>query len=152
MKTKLQSYGVYVIWHFTDSTNVQSICANDCGLLSLSESRNRGIKIPTPGGNQWSHDADVRQGMDRFVHLAFLDDHPMLYAAKQNKRITNPVWLKIDAAVLDHPDVRYTMEVSNKTGVSILTAQEAIAQLDFEVLFTRTHWRDPEIQARRQKL
>ncbi len=149
MQATLQKYGVDGIWHFTDRTNIQSII-NNRGLLSLTESRRLGKPIPTPGGNQWSHDADARKGVDQYVHLAFLDDHPMLFAAKQDKRITDPVWLKINIATLAHPDVRYTMDVSNKAGVPVLTAQEAIEQLDFEVLFTRTDWKDPAIQARRK--
>lgn len=149
MQATLHRYGVDGVWHFTDRTNVQSIIAND-GLLSLAELKRRGTAIATPGGNQWSHDADARKGVDRYVHLAFLDDHPMLFAAKQDKRITDPVWLKISTAVLAHPDVRYTMEVSNKAGVPMLTAQQAIELLDFEVLFTRTDWKDTAIQARRR--
>ena len=74
----------------------------------------------------------------------------MLFIAKQDQRIIDPVWLKVSTAVLDHPDVRYTMDVSNKAGVPVLTAQQAINELDFEVLFTRTDWKDPEIQARRK--
>ena len=149
MQATLQRYGVNGIWHFTDRTNVQSII-NNGGLLSLTESRRRRLAIPTPGGNQWSHDADGIRGVDQYVHLAFLDDHPMLFRAKEDKRITDPVWLKISTAILANPDVRYTMDVSNKNGVPILTAREAIDELDFQVLFTRTDWREPEIQARRR--
>ncbi len=149
MQATLQKYGVDGIWHFTDRTNVQSIIDNR-GLLSLTESRRRNLAIPKPGGNQWSHDADARNGVAQYVHLAFLDDHPMLFVAKQDQRITDPVWLKINIATLAHPDVRYTMDVSNKAGVPVLTAQDAIEQLDFEVLFTRTDWKDPAIQARRR--
>lgn len=147
MQATLQRYGVNGIWHFTDRTNVQSIISNG-GLLSLTESRRRNLAIPKPGGNQWSHDADALNGVAQYVHLAFTDNHPMLFVAKQDQRITDPVWLKISTAVLAHPDVRYTMDVSNKAGVQILTAQEAIQQLDFEVLFTRTDWTNAEIKER----
>lgn len=149
MQATLQRYRIDGIWHFTDRSNIESIIQYQ-GLLSLAESRRRTLTIPRPGGNEWSHGADENKGVDQYVHLAFLDDHPMLFIAKQDQRIIDPVWLKVSTAVLDHPDVRYTMDVSNKAGVPVLTAQQAINELDFEVLFTRTDWKDPEIQARRK--
>lgn len=104
-----------------------------------------------PGGNQWSHDADTRSGVEEYVHLAFLDDHPMLYAAKQDGRLKDPVWLKINAEILLDPGVRFTNDVSNKKDVQILTPEQAAEQIDFEVLFTYMDWKDPIIQARRRK-
>ena len=87
--------------------------------------------------------------MHKYVHLAFLDDHPMLFRAKQESRITDPIWLKIDASILLEEGARFTNEVSNKTGVEILTPDTARDAIDFEVLFTRTDWKDPDIRARR---
>ena len=149
MQAALQKYGIDKIWHFTDLSNIQSIIDNN-GLLAFSEARKKTIAIPTPGGNQWSHDADKFKGVDQYVHLAFIDDHPMLYVAKKDQRIKDPIWLKISTVILAHPDVRYTLDVSNKEGVPLLNAQQAIEKLDFEVLFTYTDWKDPHIQARRK--
>lgn len=149
MQATLQKYGITAIWHFTDRKNIQSIEENG-GLLSLAESRRRGVKIQTPGGNDWSHEADAISGVDEFVHLAFINNHPMLFRAKEDGRITEPIWLKISTAALACAEVRYTMDVSNKKGVPLMTAQEAIESLDFEVLFMRTDWSKPEIQGRRK--
>ena len=74
----------------------------------------------------------------------------MLYAAKQDGRIKNPIWLKIDSSILLDSNVRFTNEVSNKAGVQLLTSDEAREQIDFEVMFTYMDWRNPEIQARRR--
>jgi hypothetical protein len=148
MQNTLKKYGINEIWHFTDKKNIQSI--NTHGLLSLTESRVKLGTIPAPGGNQWSHEADHIKGVDQYVHLAFLKDHPMLFIAKQDGRVANPVWLKISTETLAHPNIRYTLDVSNKAGVQLLTAQEAINHLDFEVLFTRTDWKDPKIKERRR--
>jgi len=82
--------------------------------------------------------------------MAFLDDHPMLYRAKQDGRITDPIWLKIDASILIEDGVRFCSDVSNKSGVAILDVDQAIEKIDFEVLFTYMDWKDPEIQQRRQ--
>lgn len=145
----LKKYNIEAIWHFTDEANIESIKDNG-GLLALGEFHRRSVAIPIPGGNQWSHDADKYKGVHEYVHAAFLDDHPMLYAAKQDARITKPVWLKIDASIVLADDVRFTNDVSNKAGVELLTAGQACEQIDFEVLFTYMDWKNPDVQARRR--
>jgi hypothetical protein len=149
LKAILEKYKFDGIWHFTDKSNIEPIVQNN-GLHSLGELQRKGIAIPAPGGNQWSHDADALKGVQEYVHLAFLDDHPMLYAAKQDGRIKEPVWLKINSAILLGSGVKFTKEVSNKADVQLLTPEEAAQQIDFEVLFTYMDWKDPEIQARRR--
>jgi hypothetical protein len=47
--------------------------------------------------------------------------------------------------------VRFTSDVSNKAGVGLHSIEEARKFIDFEVLFTRTNWSDPEIQERLQQ-
>lgn len=149
MKTILTKYKLDGVWHFTDRSNLELIVKHE-GLLSLAEIEQRGIEIPVPGGNNWSRDADKIKGVHEYVHLAFVDDHPMLYRAKQEGRISDPIWLKIDSSVLLQEGVRFCSEVSNKSGATILEPGEAIQRIDFEVLFTYMDWRNPEIQARRQ--
>lgn len=149
MKNILKKYNIDVIWHFTDESNIDSIKGNG-GLLALGELHRRGVSVPTPGGNQWSHDADKYKGVHEYVHAALLDDHPMLYAAKQDARIIKPVWLKIDASIILVDDVRFTNDVSNKAGVELLTAGQAREQIDFEVLFTYMDWKNTDVQARRR--
>jgi hypothetical protein len=149
LRSILEKYKFDGIWHFTDRSNIVPIQQNN-GLLSLAELERKGATIPAPGGNQWSHDADKLKGVHEYVHLAFLDDHPMLFVAKQDGRIKDAVWLKIDSSVLFDANVRYTKEVSNKAGVGILTSDQAREEIDFDVLFTRTDWRNPEIQTRRR--
>ena len=149
MKTILAKYKFDGIWHFTDRSNLELIIEHQ-GLLSLGELEKREIDIPVPGGNQWSHDADKINGVHEYVHLAFLDDHPMLFRAKQEGRIPDPVWLKIQSSILLEERVRFCTEVSNKSGAVILEAEEAKEKIDFVVLFTYTDWRNPKIQERRQ--
>jgi len=118
------------------------------GLLSLSELEKQGIKIPVPGGNEWSHRADKIKGMNKYVHLCFLDDHPMFDRVQFDGRIRDPIWLKIDSSILLKDEVRFCIDVSNKSGVSILSPKEAIEQIDFEVLFAHQNHNDPKIRAR----
>jgi len=148
LKNILQKYKIEAIWHFTDKSNIDSIASG--GLLALGELQRRGIVVPNPGGNQWSHDADRTKGLHEYVHTAFLDDHPMLYVARQDGRLVNPVWLKIDASIILENDVRFTNDVSNKAGVELLTADQACEQIDFDVLFTHMDWKNTDVQARRR--
>ena len=149
MKTILAKYKFDGVWHFTDRSNLELIVKHK-GLLSLAELERRKIKIPLPGGNEWSHDADKKKGVHEYVHLAFVDDHPMFYRAKQDGRIPDPIWLKIDSSILLQSGARFCSEVSNKSGAAIFDSDESTKRIDFEVLFTYMNWRDPEIQARRQ--
>ena len=145
----IEKYRIDGVWHFTDEANFESIKANG-GLLSLAELQRRKVEIPVAGGNEWSHEADVRAGVEDFVHLALIPNHPMLFRAKQDGRIATPYWLKIDQSLLALDGVRFTNDVSNKSGVQLLTPAEAEHQIDWEVLFTRTDWSDPDVRARRQ--
>ena len=149
MKTIIAKHKLHRVWHFTDKSNLELIEKHG-GLLSFGELERRGVEIPVPGGNEWSHDADKMKDVHKYVHLAFLDDHPMLCAAKKEGRIPEPIWLKIRSSILLAEGVRFCSEVSNKSGAALLEAEEAKEQIDFEVLFTYMDWRDPEIQARRQ--
>ena len=149
MKDVLTRYKIDGLWHFTDRSNL-ALVKQQNGLLSLGEILRREVVVPAPGGNQWSHDADQIKGLDEYVHLTFVDNHPMLFIARQEGRITDPVWLKIDASILLVPGVRFTNDVSNKAGVQTMGADEAAEQIDCEVLFTRTDWKDPAIMARRR--
>lgn len=149
MRMTLENYDADGIWHFTDRSNLASI--KDHGLCSFAEMKRRGIEIPASGGNEWSHEADERKGLHEYIHLVFVTDHPMLYHAKQERHIRDAVWLKISLSVLDESGVLFSSDVSNKTGVPILDAEQAKAGIDFEVLFEFMDWSDPEILLRRNE-
>ena len=149
MINKLRQYDIRHVWHFTDRSNIESIIENG-GILSLRRIAENNIDVSIYGGNQWSHDADRHKGLDGYVHLAFIDDHPMLYVAKQEGRIQEPIWLQIDISVLATPGTMYSVDVSNKSGVNLIDNNAAIQQIDFDVLFTYMDWRNPEIQQRRR--
>jgi hypothetical protein len=139
-----------VLYHFTDRRNLALINEHG-GLYPLTILRERGIAVPAPGGNEWSHDADAMKGMDAYVHLCFKSNHPMEYRARQDGRITDSIFLEIHPGVLQWDGVRFTAEVSNMSGVATHTMNEARTLIDFDVLYTRTNWSDPAIQARLQQ-
>jgi hypothetical protein len=140
-------YGVTAFYHFTDRRNLPMIREHG-GLYSLAKLREMEIDVPAPGGNDWSHDADELKGLHRYVHLCFRPNHPMLFRAMQDSRIEVPIYLEVHPNVLKTHGVMFTPDVSNKAGVDIHTLHEAREMVDFEVLYTRTNWKDPEIQDR----
>lgn len=141
---------ITLLYHFTDRRNLKLIRELG-GLYPLAELRRRKIEIPAPGGNDWSHDADAMKGMDEYVHLCFRATHPMEHVARQEGRIADTIFLQIHADVLLWDGVKFTAEVSNKSGAEFYSIEEAREIIDFEVLYTRTDWRDAAIQARLQR-
>ena len=143
-------YSVSCFYHFTDRSNIDLIRKLD-GLYSYEKLQEMGAEPPLPGGNEWSHEADARKGLDRFIHLCFRPNHPMEHVAHQEGRIKNPIYLSIHVDVINQDGVMFTDDVSNKSGVEIYTIEEAKKIIDFPVLYTRTDWNDPEIQMRLQQ-
>jgi hypothetical protein len=134
------------LYHFTDSTNLPSIAKH--GIVSKREAERLGIKIAAQGGNEWSRDADALKGLTDYVNLCFTQSHPMCHLANIEGRIPNPVYLPIHPDVLQIGGVKITLGVANKSGIELLSVQTGLAQLDTQVLYTRTDWSDPDIQQR----
>lgn len=139
-----------LLYHFTDRRNLDSIRQLG-GLHPYSMLAQKEAAIPAPGGNDWSHDADATNGVDGDVHLCFRNNHPMEHIARQDGRIVDTIFLQIHASVLQWPGVRFTNDVANKAGVTPIPIINAEPMIDFEVLYTRTDWRDPAILARLQQ-
>jgi len=150
MRRIMKQFNIKRLWHFTDKSNLPMIEKYE-GLFSLDEIERKKISVPVFGGNDWSHEADFMEGVDIYVHLCFVDSHPMQYITKEEGRIEKPIWLAIKPDVLLYKETRFTNDVSNKVGVDIMTSEQAAQEIDFEVLFSRTDWSDPEIKRRRQQ-
>jgi hypothetical protein len=136
-----------LLYHFTDRRNLPSI-QNCGGLFPKAELDGKGVAIPAAGGNQWSFDADKTRGLHNYIHLCFRSNHPMEYVARQDGRIVDSIFLQIHPSVLNYTGVRFTADVSNKSGVTLYTLEQARDIIDFQVLYTRTDWSDPAIQER----
>lgn len=137
------------LYHFTDTRNIPLIQELG-GLYSRAKLKAMRIERIFCGGNQWSLDADEMCGMDHYVHLCFLDRHPMEYIAKTDGRLETSMFFRIDAKIIQNEGVRYSPGVSNKSGMKAFTIEEAQEMIDYEVLYARMNWNDPQIQARRQ--
>lgn len=145
----IRQWGIAHFYHFTDVANLASIRESG-GLYSLHDLEKRCITIPRPGGNEWSHDADRRRDLHRFVHLGLRSSHPMRYRAEQEGRIGPVAELEVSPSVLEIPGVRFTLEVSNKAETEILEFDKWSERMDFEVVYSRLDWRDPVVNQRLQ--
>lgn len=132
-------------FHFTDTRNLPSIQRH--GLLSMRSLREQG-HVVSPGGNDWSLDADRRSGMDGYVHLCFFREHPMEYVALKEGRILASRFLKIAPAVIEMQGVMITDRVANRADAWPQPAEAMVGKLDLEVIYTRTDWKDAKIQER----
>lgn len=121
------------------------------GLYPLATLMEMKVEIPAPGGNEWSRDADGMKGMNKYVHLCFRATHPMEFTARQDGRIVDSIFLAVHPDILLWDGVRFSPDVSNKSGISHYPMFEALDKIDYEVLYTRTDWTDPTIQARLQR-
>ena len=137
--------GKFRFFHFTDTRNLPSI--QEHGLLSMRSLREKNVVI-APGGNEWSINADLRSGMDGFVHLCFFDEHPMEFLATKDGRIRESKFLRILPDVLLTEGTLITDMVANRADAVTKPAEDMISKLDLKVIYTRTDWKDPKIQAR----
>jgi len=148
IQATLKYYGIKSIWHFTDLSNIQSI--QKYGVLSLRNLINNKIDVSCYGANELSHRLDISKGLDQFIHLSFVKEHPMQYIKAKNGEIPNPVWLEIDAKILFRNNSIFSDSVANKNGAKIYDINDLSKYIDLDVLWSRTDWRDPEIQQRRK--
>tara|TARA_B100000929_G_C15448239_1_gene400287 strand:+ start:261 stop:791 length:531 start_codon:yes stop_codon:yes gene_type:complete len=135
-------------YHFTDLQNLPSI--REHGLLSLVKMEEMGLRPPKPGGTQLSRDLDAHYRLNRYVHLCFWNQHPMEYVQKQNGHIGETKFLEINPAILRTEGAIATKEVSIKTGAVPLPVEEMLPNLDLEVCYDKTDWKDKGVQARKQ--
>lgn len=134
-------------YHFTDLRNLPSIRQNGY-LRSRKELASKRIQIAAPGGNELSQQLDDACGMDGYVHCSLKTSHPMEEIARREGRVDRVIYLAVNPKILKAPGVKFTDGVSNKKGVNILSVEEAITKIDWEVLHTFMQWRDPAINAR----
>lgn len=135
-----------LLYHFTDESNFPTIAQK--GLLSKAKMREEGWWPVVTGGNQLSHDLDQSRGISSYVSLCFTRNHPMKYLAHQQGRLPTPRYLGISPELLSLQGVRVAFGVANANETQILDLPQAIAQMDLEVVYSRTDWRDAEIQRR----
>jgi hypothetical protein len=124
-------FNIKYLFHFTDIENIESIKKH--GLLPLSVLSENGIIPPKPGGNDLSHGLDRNYGLDKYVHLAFREFHPMEYRARQEERIAETRFLKISSEVINFGGALVTASVANKTDAELYFIEGSSAHIPYEI-------------------
>lgn len=144
-KAILDQHKIVKLYHFTDRDNLESIIKNG-GLYSWMDCERKGIKINKPGGSSSSRQLDSSRNLENYVRVSFTTQHPMMYVAMKDGRISNPVILEIDPEVIYWNEslfanlnaARYTIKPNIGPSIS------DFKQIHFQSVKARTHFDLPE--------
>ena len=129
----LRSQGITKLYHFTDRANIQSIIDNG-GLYSWYACEQKGIKITRPGGSATSKSLDSWRGLQNYVRLSFTRNHPMMYVAKNDGRIVNPVVLEINLSVAGYSTTKFSDRNATKNGAIIASGYDGAKNVHFSTV------------------
>ena len=142
-KTILDQHGIKKLYHFTDRDNLESIIKNG-GLYSWGDCEDKGIKIAKPGGGLLSRDLDKRDRLQHYVRVSFTTQHPMMYVAMQDGRLSNPVVLEIDPEVIYWQDSKYANMNATRSGAHKGATLDDFKQIHFKSVKVHKHFDLPE--------
>lgn len=135
----IEQQGITKLYHFTDRENLQSIIQNG-GLYSWADCEEKGITIAKPGGSDSSRSLDTRDGLQHYVRVSFVTQHPMMYVAMNEGRISNPVLLEIDPQVICWKDSKYADRNATKNGARVGGDVEDFKAIHFSSVKARKHF------------
>ncbi|MBP5771297.1 MAG: DUF4433 domain-containing protein [Bacteroidaceae bacterium] len=138
-KAILDQYGITKLYHFTDRSNLESII-KEGGLYSWMDCDKKGIKITKPGGEALSRALDCRHNLQEYVRVSFTTQHPMMYVAMQEGRISNPVILEIDPEVIYWKSSKYSDSNATRNDACVGENLDAFKRIHFNSVKARTHF------------
>lgn len=142
-KTVLDEHRITKLYHFTDRDNLESIIKNG-GLYSWMDCERKGIKINKPGGGELSRSLDRKDNLQDFVRVSFTTQHPMMYVAMKEGRISNPVILEIDPEVIFWSDTKYADSNATRNDAHIGNGIDDFLRIHFNSIKVRKHFDLPE--------
>lgn len=138
-KKIIEENGVKKLYHFTDRDNLESIIKNG-GLYSWADCDEKGISISKPGGGNLSRSLDARDGLQHYVRVSFVKDHPMMFVAMNEQRISNPVVLEIDPEVIWWQDSLYCNKNVTRNDASYGGGVEHLKQVHFDFVLRNKYF------------
>ena len=138
-KKLIEQHHITTLYHFTDRENLESIIKNG-GLYSWADCEQKGISISKPGGSLDSRNLDKRDNLQNFVRVSFVREHPMMYVAMNEGRISNPVVLEIDPEVIYWQDSLYADRNATKNGALVGSSIDDFSQLHFNSFKAKKHF------------
>ena len=143
-KEILDYHGIKKLYHFTDRENLKSIIENG-GLYSWADCEAKGITIPRPGGGDLSRSLDSRDSLQNYVRASFTTEHPMMYVAMNEGRITNPVILEIDPEVIYDSETKFADRNATRTGANVGDTLDDFKKIHFSSVKAKKHF-DLEVE------
>lgn len=143
-KEILDYHGIKKLYHFTDRENLKSIIENG-GLYSWADCEAKGITIPRPGGGDLSRSLDSRDSLQNYVRASFTTEHPMMYVAMNECRITNPVILEIDPEVIYDSETKFADRNATRTGANVGDTLDDFKKIHFSSVKAKKHF-DLEVE------
>lgn len=138
-KKVLDDNGIRTLYHFTDKANLEYIKKHG-GLFSWRQLRKSNIDVPYEGGGSLSKDLDRKYGLQDFVRVCFTQNHPMMYVARNEGRIPNPVILTINLEVCYFQNTKFANMNATKTGHSCGNSLTDLKNIKFNVVKQRNHF------------
>ena len=138
-KEVIDSHHIDCLYHFTDRENLESIIQNG-GLYSWADCEEKGITIAKPGGSSTSRSLDSRDNLEHYVRVSFVKQHPMMYVAMNDNRISNPVVLKIDPKVIWQEGTKYADRNATKNGARVGSGLDDLKQIHFSAVKANKHF------------
>jgi len=148
IKETLEKYEINSIYHFTDKANLKTI--EKFGLQSLKNILKKNISVKHYGAEELSHMLDKRRGLDKYVHLSFIKDHPMYHVAKSRGNLKNPVWIELDSSILYEDTTLFCDKVANQNGAEIFKIKKIFKKIDFELLTYKGNLSSEEWRLRKE--
>ena len=138
-KELVDFHNITKLYHYTDRENLESIIENG-GLYSWADCVAKGIRVAKPGGGELSKALDRRANLQHYVRLSFTTEHPMMYAAMNDGRITNPVVLEIDPEVIYDSETRFADRNATRTGSNVGGGFDDFKKIHFDSVKARKHF------------
>lgn len=141
-KNVLEQHGIKTLYHFTDRDNLASIIQHG-GLYSWKDCEERGISITKPGGGgkgSLSWGLDQSKKLEHYTRVSFTRNHPMMYVAMKENRISNPVVLEIDVEVIYEADTLFADCNATRNDVNIGQTLEDFKRIHFEKVKRLNHF------------
>lgn len=137
-KTIVEKNQIKKLYHFTDYDNIHQIKKMG-GLYSWSYMKNKNIEIPRSASDILSKNLDRAKGLENYVRVSFVKDHPMLHVALKESRIKKSVLLEIDPEVIYWIKTKYSKENAAKSAVNVDSSIETFKHLRFD-LFSKNYF------------
>ena len=135
----LRRHGIRHLYHFTDASNLTSI--RKSGLMTASDLLSAAIPAQM-NSDEGSRKLDQNAGLGRFVRLSFCAKNPMMFVARKEERISNPVILRIKLEAVSRPGVLFSDCNATRRDAVISESSDIVR---FEIVKAKSHFDVPEL-------